>query len=146
LTNLIVAWGHSSSSWKYLPIRLTDGEVPLKKILLYEDEPDLTGYFREFFAGKADVLVCNDAKSVENIIGCVKIDLIITSLEKKKSDFKVILPLVHSKFPDLPVIILNKESCMVKQTRGIGQVVLLPAPFNKFDLEECIGKKLDATS
>ena len=114
----------------------------MKKILVYDQNEELADYIRTHYKPETEVIICTNPKSVENIIGCIKIDLMISSLDRKKSDFKIVLPLIRSKFPSLPVVIINSEEGPVSQVKEYGQVTFLPAPFNRFDLETCLSKAL----
>lgn len=118
----------------------------MKKILVYDQIDDLAEYLRNHYHQDTEVIVCTNPKSVENIIGCIKIDLMISSLDRKKSDFKVVLPLIRKKFPTLPIIIIHTTDNHHSHAKAFGQVTFLSAPFNKYDLEDCLTKALNISS
>ncbi|MBW1709869.1 MAG: response regulator [Deltaproteobacteria bacterium] len=114
-----------------------------KKILLVDDEPEVTKAIRRLLNKKGyEVFELNDPLKVEDYILYTDLDLVITDLKMPNRDGMEVLKLVRLSKPEIPVLILTGYSAVdtaIEATK-LGAAEYLSKPVKAGELIKIVNK------
>ena len=120
--------------------------IPKKKILIVDDEEDLTwsiskGLTRE--SKKLEVICANSGSMALDILAQNGIDLLVTDLRMPGMSGAELIQKVKKNYPRIKVIIMTAYSHLEDINRGNGKtLMMIEKPFEIHELRDLINKSL----
>lgn len=111
------------------------GMVPLPRMLVVDDEPNMAWLFRQTFSGKCDVFSAESGEEALEFVRRQQVDVIILDLRLPGMDGMEVLRLMRQAGVDCPVIIMTAYGQVKSAVRAmkLGAYDYITKPF---DLEE----------
>jgi len=114
----------------------------MNKILILEDDPDITEIIKLALAGRYLVTAATDNEDLLLLLDDFRPDLILIDYYIGQKKAPEIMELVRSReiYKDLPVILFSGHHDIQRLAGGMGAIAFLAKPFNLVDLYSTLEK------